>query len=83
MSDQVQLEHPALGPKQRIWVTEKQAKVKAKSGWVEVEEVRSGETMAELRDEASEANIKGRSSMDKDELVTALTEEDSKNQPED
>lgn len=83
MSDQVQLEHPALGPKQRIWVTTKQAKIKAKSGWVEVEEVRSGETMAELRDEASEAKIKGRSSMGKEELVTALTEEDSKSQPED
>lgn len=83
MSDQVQLEHPALGPKQRIWVTTKQAKIKARSGWVEVGEVRSGETMAELRGEASEANIKGRSSMDKEELVTALEEDDSKNQSED
>lgn len=79
----ISIQHPDLGPGSRTKVSKKAFEaVWSDKGWVLAEEAMADETLAELRTEAAKADIKGRSSMDKDELVAALAPNEQEDQPE-
>lgn len=78
------MQHPDLGPGSRNTVDAKAFdRIWSKKGWVLAEEAMADETLTELRAEATKADIAGRSSMSKDELLAALAEAREEGQSED
>lgn len=78
------MQHPDLGADSRTTVDSKVFDlIWSKSGWVLAEDAMADETLAELRAAAAKADIPGRSSMSREELMAALSADDAEDQPED